>query len=180
MKCKALWFSTYAVALLLAMNIGAMAQIPTQMNFNGFINDYTPRTTVSPVGPWEIRGDWSLMLRGASGARFEAELTMVRSDYWIVLNPSEEDLPQDRTPHTHHIRFDDGVVSLISGGFQVVGTATITGNGSPAGFSPSQLTLQITGGTSVPFSNIKMTFASPASGHFGTYPLDGIVRTASQ
>jgi hypothetical protein len=117
---------------------------------------------------------------GSGTATFSADFTMVRSDYWVVLNPSEEDLPQDRTPHTHHISFDDGVVTLITGGFQVTGTATITASGSPAGFSPSPLTIQIVGGTSIPYSNIKLTFGSPASGHFGTYSLDGVVLNKPQ
>lgn len=180
MKSKVFTWSTFA-ALMLALCIGAMAQAPPPGNFSGMINDYTAGTTVMPVGPWEIRGPWSLMLRGTSGmATFSADLTMVRSDYWVVLNPNEQDFPQDRTPHAHHISFDDGVVTLINGGFQVTGTAAITANGSPAGFSPSPLTIQIVGGSTIPFSNIHMTFGSPASGHFGTYPLDGIVSSSSQ
>ena len=180
MKRKAFWLSALTAALVIGLSGGAVAQAPAQMNLSGFINDYTPGSTVTPVGPWEIRGEWSLKLTGITGAKFSATLTMVRSDYWIVQNPGELDLPQDRTPHTHDISFEDGVVTQISGGLQIVGTATITANGSPAGFSPSRLTVQITGGSTVPYSNIKLTFDSPASGHFGTYPLDGTVRPGSQ
>ncbi len=181
MNSKVFWWPAYVAMLVLALSIGALAQSPVQGNFSGLINDYTPGTVVSPVGPWEIRGEWSLMVRGDSArADFSAALTMVRSDYWIALNPSEQDTPQDRTPHTHHISVVNGSISLITNGFRVTGTATITANGSPAGFSPSPVTIDITGGTSVPYSNIKLTFGSPASGHFGTYPLDGIVRVRPQ
>ena len=175
MKSKVLWSSVYVGLVVVALSFGAVAQLPGTGNFSGLINDYTPTTTVMPTGPWKISGEWSLAVRGAAGASFSAELTMVRSDYWVVLNPSEEDLPQDRIPHTHHITLDNGVITPITNGFQVVGMANITGNGSPAGFSPSMLTIQIVGGTVVPYSNIHLTFASPASGHFGTYSLDGIV-----
>lgn len=180
MKRKVLRWSVYAGILVVALSIGALAQNPVQGNFSGLINDYTPGTVVSPVGPWEVRGEWSLMVTGVAGADFSATLTMVRSDYWIVLNPSEQDLPQDRIPHTHYVRLVDGVVTPITNGFEVTGTATITGNGSPAAFSPSPLTIDITGGSSIRYSNIKMTFGSPASGHFGTYPLDGVVRVSPQ
>src|SRR5664279_1504889 len=133
MKSKALWWSAYAWVVVLALSIGAPAQSPVHGTFSGLINDYTPGTTVSPVGPWEVRGEWSLTLTGARGANFSAILTMVRSDYWIVLNPSELDTPQDRTPHTHHITLVNGMVTSTGNGFEVTGTATITGNGSPAG-----------------------------------------------
>ena len=180
MKYNSLRSPVLTIAFLLTICMAAMAQAPAQGNFSGVINDYTPGTTVSPVGPWQITGNWSLSLRGGfNHATFSATLTMVRSDYWVVLNPSSEDTPQDRTPHAHDITLTDGVVTPITGGFQVSGTANIAANGSPAGFSPAPLTIQITGGTSVPYSNIKLTFGSPADGHFGTYPLDGAVQMAS-
>lgn len=180
MQSKNFRWPACAALLVLGMSIGALAQSPVPGNFSGFINDYTPGTLVSPVGPWEIRGEWSLMVTGVAGADFSATLTMVRSDYWIVLNPSEQDTPQDRVPHTHHVSLVNGIIIPITNGFRVTGTATITASGSPAGFSPSPVTIDITGGTSVPYSNIKLTFGSPASGHFGTYPLDGIVRLRPQ
>lgn len=169
--CRLAWLGV----LVLAVSAGAVAQNPIPAHFSGIISDYTPGA-VSPAGPWKITGDWSLFVRGGSGtADFAAELTMVRSDYWIVLNPGEVDLPQDRTPHTHHITLANGTLTLISGGFEVTGMATINANGNLAGFSPSMVTIDVVGGTTVRFSNVKVTFASPASGHFGTYPLDGIV-----
>ncbi len=176
MRSKAFRAAAYVGLLVLAVSIGVVAQGPVQGNFSGLINDYTPATLVNPAGPWEVRGEWFLAVHGDSGtAQFTATLTMVRSDYW-VLQSGDPDDPQGRTPHTHHITVLDGMVTTIQNGFEVTGTATIMANGNPAGFSPSPITIDITGGTGVPYSNIKVTFGSPASGHFGTFPLDGIVR----
>lgn len=172
--------TAFTAAFLLAGCLVGAAQTPAQGIYSGLINDYTPGSTVSPVGPWEIRGDWTLLVMGNSGtATFSANLTMVRSDYWIVLNPGSEDTPQDRTPHTHHITMT-GTVTIIDNGFQVDGTATIMANGSPAGFSPAPLTIQIVGGSGIASSNIKVTFGSPAAGHFGIYPIEGVVRARPQ
>jgi hypothetical protein len=58
------------------------------------------------------------------------------------------------------------------------------GNG---GFPPfalqgqlSQLTVCITGGTQIEFSNITLVFGEPASGHFGSQPINGAVRKAER
>lgn len=172
--------SALAAVFLLAVSTVALAQNTAHV-YTGLINDYTPGTTVSPVGPWEIRGDWTLIVAAnGSTATFSANLTMVRSDYWIVLNPMSQDTPDDRSPHTHHIVIDVGMVTQIANGFQVDGSATIMANGSPAGFSPSPLSIQVIGGTGVPYSNIKLTFGTPANGHFGTYSIDGVVRGRPQ
>ena len=180
MKRTNLWLSASAALFVLAFSIGAAAQLPVQGNFSGLINDYTPGTLVSPVGPWEIRGDWSLMVRGNSGtADFVATLTMVRSDLWVSQLGNQDD-PEGRIPHAHHITLVDGTVTPITNGFRVTGSAAITANGSPAGFSPSPVQIDVVGGTNVPYSNIHVTFGSPASGHFGTFPIDGVVRRRPQ
>ena len=72
-----------AAVLMLAMTTSVLAQTPPlPAQFSGVINDYSPSTTVTPMGPWEMRGPWSLTLNGASGtANFTAELTMELSDY---------------------------------------------------------------------------------------------------
>lgn len=162
--------------VVLAMSIGAQAQSSRPVHFKGLINDYTP-ANVSPVGPWEVRGQWSLRLEGESGkADFSAALTMLRSDYWVVANAANVNDPSTRVPHTHHITLEDGVVTPIANGFRVTGAIVATGSGNPAPFGQSStLQIDITGGSSVAFSNIKLTFGGDAVGHFGSQPLDGVV-----
>lgn len=73
-----------------------------------------------------------------------------------------------------------GTVTPITGGFEVSGPVTITKDGSPAPFSPSELHVDITGGTSVEFSNIRLMFLgdpiTSATIHFGTQAIHGVVR----
>jgi len=169
MKRNHFWsLAAYIGVLVVAMNVGAMAQGPTQLSFNGLINDYT-----APSSGWEVRGEWSLSVKGDSGkADFSAEVNMVHSDIWLVLNG----LTATRNQHTHHINLSDGVVTTLSNGFRVTGTATVTSNGSPAAFGgASPVQIDITGGSSVAFSNIQITFGSPGSGHFGSQALNGVV-----
>jgi hypothetical protein len=82
--------------------------------------------------------------------------------------------------HTHHITLVDGTVTPILNGFRVSGPAMITGNGAfPAPFGPSStLQIDITGGNSVIFSNIKVTFWGDAATHFGLNALGGVVRNS--
>lgn len=164
--------------LVLAVGTGALAQSPNHIKFRGVINDYTPAST---GGPWEVRGPWSLEVKGRPGrAEFSAALTMERSDEGIVLNGHGDFNgvnPMDRMAHTHHITIVDGEVTEIPGGFQVCGPVEITVNGSvpPPFGSDSILTIQITGGNQVDFSNITLLFGRDATAHFGTLPLHGVV-----
>jgi hypothetical protein len=82
--------------------------------------------------------------------------------------------------HTHHITLVDGVVTPLANGFRVTGAATITGNGAfPAPFGPnSTVQIDITGGNSVTFSNIRATFGGDATTHFGLHALSGVVRNS--
>ena len=187
MKIRSL-FPFGAVALLaLAVPPAVPAQVNGFYAFAGLINDYTP-STVSPAGPWEIRGTWSLLLKGESGkADFTADLNMTRSDYWVVLNPASvnNDTSTGRNPHTHHIFMKDATVAIATStcsGVQVSGPVTVRANGGVAPFDvngPSSLSVCVTGGTYVPFSNVALTFTGPASGHFGSSPVHGIVRDVS-
>jgi hypothetical protein len=154
---------------------------PPPVHFSGVINDYTP-SNVTPAGPWEIRGPWTLTLEGASGkADFSATLTMALSDY--TRTPSNVDTtsgPTSRMQHTHHITMEDGVVTQITGGFEVSGPVSITKDGSPAPLTASTLVIDITGGTTVEFSNITLTFEGGTMGapkHFGPQAIHGVVRT---
>jgi hypothetical protein len=194
MKIQSQFLFGLAAVLALATGPAALAQPHGQDEFNGLyefsglINDYSP-ATVSPAGPWELRGDWSLQLKGQSGkADFTADLNMVRSDYWVVLNPSrvnDDSAPNGRYPHTHHVFMTNATVALATStcsGVQVSGPVTIRVNGGVAPFDangPSSLTVCVTGGTYIPFSNVALTFGGSAAGHFGTQPVHGIIREVS-
>jgi hypothetical protein len=142
----------------------------------------------------------------SSLADFSAEMTMELSDHAMdvaIANGVLEngvlatfDDPETRVPHTHHISMK-GMVStsasdtgacptyappvITNAGFVVTGMAHITGNGSPAPFSNddtvlSQLQVCVNGGGDVPFSNVTLVFGKPASGHFGSQAIHGVVR----
>jgi hypothetical protein len=132
-----------------------------------------------------------LTVKGRSGhADFSAALTMERSDLGAVQNappsstappPNPLDDPKNRSAHTHHITMVNGDVTETPTDFQVISPATITKDGAwPPPFGPTLpiLTIEITGGTgenSVRFSNITVSFATPADKHFGLAPLLGVV-----
>jgi len=184
MKNKSLWCLAQIGIVLLAASISALAQGPRQTRFSGLISDYTPANV---GGPWQIVGNWSLRVNGDSGkADFSAALAMVHSDLGVTLssNPNLND-PKARNAHTHHITVQDGTVTPLANGFRVVGTAIVTANGAyPPPFGPSStLTIDITGGTgenSVEFSNIQLSFAGNATTHFGSQPVNGVVRSVKE
>lgn len=163
------------------------------VHFSGLINDYTPSAAVVKGGPYEIRGKWHLDVNERDGAsRFTAEVNMATSDYGITQGSVNKDDPATRGAHTHHIILTDGVVSsdwlsycpsfspAPTGGFVVIGTAFVTGNGSPAPFgNPSPLTLCVVGGPNVKFANLTMAFGVPASKHFGAQAIHGVVARCS-
>ncbi len=161
------------------------------------------------VGPWEMHGKWSLDLKGRSGlADFSAEMTMELSDHAMEValanaiaagtTPPSFDDPEDPNPHTHHITMKDAKVSVpaagvcpayaapntTTAGIMVTGPAYITGNGGPAPFSMNDTVLStlqvcVNGGTDVPYSNVSLVFGAPATGHFGTQAIHGVVREAT-
>jgi hypothetical protein len=201
-----LWMVGAVAVVMLAVGIGTLAQAPTPRHFSGLINDYSPETIAGKVvGPWEMHGKWSLDLKGNSGlADFSAEMSMELSDHAMEVaiangvvtggEPATFDDPETRIPHTHHITMKSVMVSsdtstcppylppvTTNPGFMVMGPATISGNGSPAPFSKndtllSQLQVCVNGGSDVPFSNVTLVFGSPASGHFGSQAIHGVVR----
>jgi hypothetical protein len=185
MKSKVFeWSACIAVALMLAGSTGALAQNLTSKRFTGLINAYSPQTTTTTgtTGPYEVRGPWSVNLNGDSRkADFSAALNMVLSDGWVITENNDNFDPNARNAHTHHVTVVNGdVTKLSTGGFMITGTATITLNGNPAPISPSPVTIEITGGTDVKFSNIALTFGYPANTHFGTEPLPGVVRAVKK
>jgi hypothetical protein len=194
-----LWAVRIIAVLALALPFGALAQGPMPEHLGGIINDYTAATGVS--GPWEMHGTWSLNTEGKSGkADFSAIMTMEHPDSWIAMNPGlpskpNVDNPAARSPHTHHITMTDAMISddtsvcaadspSTTVRLVVIGQPSITGNGSAAPFEakgPSTLQVCITGGTEVEFSNVTMEFTStsPATVHFGTQAIHGVVRKAT-
>jgi hypothetical protein len=180
-----------AIALTMATGL---AQDLRVVHFKGLINDYSPSTVAG--GPYEIRGAWSLDVNGKAGtASFTADLNMETSDYGIssatAVDPTN---PGTRSPHTHHISVTNAAVTYdasvcpanspatTGAGIVLTATATTTGNGGPATFEakgPSTLQICITGGTEVEFSNVSLVYNGPATGHFGTQPIHGVVSSVS-
>ena len=159
------------------------------VHFTGLINDHTPSNAVVRNGPYEMRGKWSLDVDERRGTgRFTAAMDMQTSDFGITQGTVNKDDPGSRGPHTHHISMTDGVLTLdwparcpqfspaVKEGFAITGTAFVTGNGSPAPFgNPSPFTVCVLGGDAVKFANITVTIGTPASSHFGTQPIHGVV-----
>ena len=166
---------TMVLCLVLAGGFIASAKAPTQTSFVGNFDDTTP----SGAGSWTVRGSWSLQVLGASGkADFNAALTMVRSDHWVLTTGADASDPVTRNAHTHHIGVEDGLVSEIPNGFRVTGMARVTSNGNLAFGGMVLVQVDVTGGTSVATSNVKVTFGGAAAGHFGAQPINGVVSGA--
>jgi hypothetical protein len=166
------------VVLTLATATGGLAQTSMPTQFSGVIHDYSPSTTVTPMGPWEMRGTWVLTVDGQSGkGDFSAALTMELSDY--TRNPSNVDSvsgADSRMQHTHNITIQGGTVTQIAtGGFELTGPVSITKDGSPAPLAASTLSVSITGGKTVEFSNITLQFQGGAPVHFGPQSIHGVV-----
>ena len=161
--------------------------------FTGLISDYSPSTVAG--GPYEIRGEWSLDVQRGGTANFSADLNMETSDYGITsatqVDPTN---PATRSPHTHHISLTNATVSYDTSvcpansppttlsGLVVTGTATTTGNGGPATFESkgaSTLQICIMGGAEANYSNVTLVYTGPATTHFGTQPIHGVVRSVS-
>ena len=174
------WSRLGLTTIFVLASICALAQVPGDVRLRGTLSDYTP---ASVGGPWEVRGQWSLLLRGASGvADFSAALTMGRSDLGVMVNGGGDlNSAAARNSHTHHITVNNGTLTPLANGFRVTGTATITGNGNfppPFGGS-STLQIDVTGGNSVTLSNIKLTFGGDAAKHFGMNAISGVVRNSN-
>jgi hypothetical protein len=173
-------------------------------HLTGLINDFTPSSVNNVAikgGPWEMHGKWRVEINGFSQtATFTAELSMETGDF---VNPSSSFDPGMLGAHTHHISMTDAKIvrgfsgcpsslapaPLTTTGFQIQGMVHVTGNGEPAPFeipagvtdpSPSQLiasplTVCITGGSRVEYSNITLQIGAPAATHFGPQAIHGVV-----
>jgi hypothetical protein len=159
------------------------------VHYTGLLNDYTSSAAVTKGGPYEMRGKWNLEVDERHGtAKFSAAMNMETSDFGITQGTVNKDDPATRGAHTHHIVMTDGVVTgdwtascpvfspAVTEGFVVTGTAYVTGNGGPPPFgNSSKVTLCILGGSNVKYSNFTLAFGTPASNHFGTQPIHGVV-----
>lgn len=182
-----------------ALVVGALSTAqadgpPPAVHFTGLLSDYTTMSSSISGSPYEIRGKWTLDVDPwHSTARFSASLVMETSDYGVTQGVGNPTDPGSRIPHTHHISLTDGKVTEqdwatscpsykipVKGGFVIRGSAYIAGNGSAPPFPPvSPVTICVLGGDHVEFSNITVLFGAPANGHFGTYPLHGVVTSCS-
>lgn len=187
-------FATSLCGVALTLGAGLVrAQDTREVHFTGLLNDYSPSTVTG--GPWEIRGDWSVDLSRSGTASFSAALTMETSDYGITdstqVDPTN---PLTRTPHTHHITMTNATISYdtsvcpanspatTSSGVVVTGTIVTNANGSLAPFeSKGASTAQVCliGGPQVEYSNITLVFTGPATGHFGSQAIHGVVKVVS-
>jgi hypothetical protein len=194
-KNKAFLLSAQVAFMVLALSSVLVAEDPRSTTLKGTINDYNPFA----MGGYEIRGTWSLEAYPKFDVvDFSAALNMEHSDLWMIANQTTDTTLRDQ--HTHHFTMNGArvitdpnyvaencptahvAVAATTTGFVVVGMASTTGNGGNAPFAPdgekSQLMVCITGSDKVPSSNITLMFApgSKASNHFGTVPINGVVR----
>ena len=195
MRRKGGWVGLLTAGIVLSgvALVRAHAQDLRPVNFSGTIHDYTPSTVSG--GPYEMRGEWTIDVARGGTANFSADMSMETSDYGITgatqVDPAN---PATRSPHTHHISMTNVTVSYDTSvcpvnnppttvsGLVVNGTATTSGNGGPATFEskgPSTLQVCIMGGSEVTFSNVTLVYTGPATGHFGTQPIHGVVRSVS-
>lgn len=164
------------LATLVAMGGQALAQGPAQARVRGTFSDYVWVEAGSGAGAWHVTGEWIAQLNRASGkGEFIASLLGVRSDLWVLQTNADPANPASRTPHTHHVGLMNADVTIIPNGVRLTGLAIITTNGSAVPFSNSPAQVDITGGSLIGFSNIKLTFLGAAVDHFGPQPYDGVV-----
>jgi len=140
-----------------------IAQSDSPFKMRGIIDDFTP--DLDGNGRYQVSGEWTLELLGNSGrGNFSFGVNMVRAE-----NPNT-------SAHTHYVVLKDATVTEIAGGFRLSGPAVLTGNnGNLAGFSGSTVNVDITGGNTITYTNIALTFEGGAVGHFGALPLHGVV-----
>jgi hypothetical protein len=202
MKNKALVWAMLAAAVS-AICAGAMGQeMPS--HFSGVIDDFTPSTVKGGPYEMHGKWSLDLHRFGNSvTAVFSASFNMETSDYGTQNGNVDPTAPTTRGAHTHDVILTGPVqfnaadcptseaavpapVSpppLTTTGFQFSGTVRlITANGTQAPFEPappspptSTLTVCVTGGPEVEYSNVTLVFGPPASGHFGSQAIHGVV-----
>ena len=200
MKSKTLTSAVRVLSLLLlTATVHVLAQEHKPLHFSGLINDYSPLSATVKGSPWEMHGQWSMDIYPERGtADFSADMTM--SGYGKTSMGAVDPTQPLVNPHTHHIRLQNAKISwdisdcpaylppATKMGFQLNDIVKLlTGNGSLAPFEtdPPSSTLQVcvSGGDNVryslPNSNITLVFGGPATTHFGSQPIHGVVRSTS-
>jgi hypothetical protein len=176
--------SRFAMSLVtimaLTMGIHAIAQETANKapvaHVSGTIDDYVWVEVGTGAGAWHVTGQWSAEVEGSSGkGKLIASLLGVRSDLWVLQTFADPANPALRTPHTHHVGLSEADVSVIPNGIRLEGTAIITANGSAAPYSNSTVRVDLTGGSVLRYSNVKLTFFGAAVDHFGPQPYEGVV-----
>ena len=170
---------TLAVALITTMTVmigpTLSAQNPPQIGIVGTLNDLVWVEEGAGAGAWQVSGTWSARLLGNSGkVEFVAAILGVRSDLWVQ-QEGVDAATTLRSPHTHHVGLLDGTVTTIPGGIRLTGNAILTTNGNTAPFSGSPIVVEITGGNTVQYSNMRLMFLGASTEHFGSHPYDGVV-----
>jgi hypothetical protein len=199
MKSKTMTSAIRALSLLLLVSATcALAQESRPVHLTGLINDYSPLDPNIKGSPYEMHGQWSMDVNPERGtADFSADMTM--SGYGTTAGVLDA-TKGGAGAHTHHIVLTNAKITWdMTGcptyatsppkmGFQFNNTVSLmTGNGNNAPFetTPPSSTLQVcvTGGDDVKYSlpnaNITLVFGGPATTHFGTQALHGVVRDAS-
>ena len=177
-------------SFLLLLTSASCALAQKQVHMTGLFNDYTPTNVKG--GPYEMHGQWSMDVDVDGKAVFLADMTM--SDFGTTGGPADASMG-GQDAHTHHIRLSDGTLMLnMEGcpafspattlGFQLKGTVNVfTGNGRNAPFetTPPSSTMQVcvSGGNEVPLSNMTIVLGGPATKHFGTQAIHGVVQKVS-
>jgi len=199
MKSKTLASAVRTLALILLVSTtSTLAQERRPVRLTGLINDYVPLLATVKGSPYEMHGQWSMDVDPERGtADFSADMTM--SSFGRTVDGAVDPTQPLQGPHTHHIKLTHAkIIWDMTGcpawatptkmGFQITQTVSLlTGNGSNGAFetNPPSSTLQVcvSGGLDVPFSvtnsNVTLVFAGPATGHFGTRAIHGVVRAAS-
>ena len=151
-----------------------------------------PASPASSSTVWELRGPWSLDVRGNSRtANFSAALTMEYSD--VFIGSVAAAATDARHQHTHTIKMNDATViespndcpanttpyPTYTWQFEVTGNADVTGNGGSPFAGPVPLQVCLGGGPDLKYSNITLVFGGAAAAHFGSQPVHGVVRIAS-
>jgi hypothetical protein len=194
---RLLWTLPVLAFVTLALGAKPAAQFPDgpppPVHLHGLLNDYSPSNVAG--GPYEMRGVWYLDVHNnffEHFADFSTTLNMETSDYGVTTGVVNPTMPPSRGAHTHTILLSHATISTDTSHCPVYSPATTgpvivvtgqpqiaTSNGGPATFQlkgPSTLWICIAGGDQISFSNFAMTFTDgPATTHFGSFPIHGVV-----